>query len=100
MVRRLGRSPWLVLAAALLVAAAGCGIAAAATWRDPVLEGVYFNRSAGASASAGVYSLSEIGGRVWLGAAVGLAVAGTLVLAVSVAARRLRSGGAAAAPRA
>jgi hypothetical protein len=80
------QSPWRVLAVALLIGAVGCGIAAAATWSDPApIEGTYLNRSIGAPAYSGVVSTWEVGGggRVWLGVAIGLAIAGLLVAAIA-----------------
>ena len=78
-------SPWRLLAALLLVAAAVCGVIAAATWEDFGAEGAYLNRSIGAPAYSGVYSQwSYDGGRVMLGVAIGLAVAGILVLLLSI----------------
>lgn len=81
-----GQSPWRVLAALLLVAAVACGIAAAATWSNPTaIEGAYLNRSIGAPAYSGVYSSWQAGadGRVWLGVAIGLAIAGLLVAVIA-----------------
>ena len=78
-------SPWRLLAALLLLAAAVCGVIAAANWEDFGVEGAYLNRSIGAPAYSGVYSQGSYdGGRVMLGVAIGLAVAGILVLAVSI----------------
>ena len=78
-------SPWRLLAALLLVAAAVCGVIAAATWEDFGVEGAYLNRSIGAPTYSGVFSQSSYdGGRVMLGVAIGLAVAGILVLVLSI----------------
>jgi hypothetical protein len=85
--------PWRLLAAALIVAAAGCGIAAAATWSDPnAVEGVYINRSVGSPGYVGLYSGQGVAdGRLWLGVAIGLAIAAAMVLAVSIWDARRRS---------
>jgi hypothetical protein len=85
------QSPWSVLAAAFLIGAIACGIAAAATWTDPTpIEGTYLNRSIGAPAYSGVVSTWEVGGggRVWLGLAIGLGIAGVLVAAIATWERR------------
>jgi hypothetical protein len=75
---------WRVLGALLIVAGAISGAIAAATWEDFAVEGAYLNRSVGAPAYSGVFSASGYeAGRVWLGVAIGLAVAGLLVLALS-----------------
>jgi hypothetical protein len=79
---------WRVLGVLLLVAAVVCGVLAAVTWEDIAVEGAYTNRSAVAviSGATGGYET----GRILLGAAIGLAVAGLLVLALSfIHARRL-----------
>lgn len=83
-------SPWLVLAALLLVAAVVCGVIAAATWNHFGIEGAYLNRSAGAPAYSGVYSTEgDLNGpRILLGAAIGLAASGVLVLAAFATLRR------------
>jgi ABC-type nitrate/sulfonate/bicarbonate transport system permease component len=90
---RLRQSPWRVLAALLLVAAVACGIAAAISWSSPTdIEGVYLNRSIGQPAYSGVYSGSGVAdGRVWLGVAIGLAIASLLVAALSVWESRRRA---------
>ena len=85
------RSVWRVLGALLLVAAIVCGVIAAVTWDDVSIEGAYLNRSIGAPAYSGVFSAwgASDGPRILLGAAIGLAVAGILVLALSfIRARR------------
>jgi hypothetical protein len=85
-------SPWRLLAALLLLAAVACGVIAAAIWKDFGTDGVYLNRSIGAPAYSGVFSTADItASRILLGAAIGLAVAGVLVLATSlIRARRQR----------
>ena len=83
---------WRVLGAVLLLAAIVCGVIAAATWQDFQIEGAYFNRSAGARAYSSVISTSSYeGSRILLGAAIALAVAGILVLVVSVIQTRSRA---------
>jgi uncharacterized membrane protein len=92
---------WRVLGAVLLLAAAICGAVAAANWEDYAVEGAYLNRSVGAPAYSAVFSTTKYdGGRVMLGVAIGLAVAGVLVLAVSVLVSRARRPSPAAPARA
>jgi hypothetical protein len=83
-------SPWLVLAAFLLVAAIACGVIAATTWNDWEIEGAYLNRSVGAPSYAGVFSTDGDldRPRILLGAAIGLALSGVLVVAVFATLRR------------
>jgi hypothetical protein len=81
-IRRAIKRPWLVLAGALLAAAATCGVVAALTWSDFGIEGAYLNSSPGVVEYSGVYSAGGAG-RIWLGLAIGLAIAGVLVLALS-----------------
>jgi hypothetical protein len=85
-------SPWRLLAALLLLAAVACGVIAAVIWKDFGTDGVYLNRSIGAPAYSGVFSPADVtASRILLGAAIGLAVAGVLVLATSlIRARRQR----------
>src|SRR3954452_19220239 len=73
---------WRVLGVLLLVAAVVCGVLAAVTWEDIAVEGAYMNHSAAAviSGVTGGYDT----GRILLGAAIGLAASGVLVLIVSV----------------
>ena len=89
MIKRATKSPWLLLAAALLVAAAVSGVVAALTWSDFAFEGAYLNRSTGAPAYSGVFSEDGPSGRIWLGEQ---RVAGALVLALSVWQKRHSSG--------
>ncbi len=78
-------SPWHALAALLLVAAVVCGVVSAITWEEFGIEGVYLNRSVGKPAYSSVFAYhgNTVGG-LFLGAAIGLGVAGALVLAVSL----------------
>ena len=92
MIKRLTNQPWLLLASVLLVAAVASGVVAALTWSDFAIEGAYLNSSSGKVAFSGVYS-DATGGRIWLGLAIGLAVAGALVLALSVWQKRNSSAG-------
>jgi hypothetical protein len=80
---------WRVLGVLLLVAAVVCGVLAAVTWEDLAVEGAYMNRSAVAviSGVTGGYDT----GRILLGAAIGLAAAGILVLLVSLIQARKRA---------
>src|SRR5690348_15625353 len=85
---------WRVLGALLLLAAVVCGVIAAATWDDiPIPDGAYLNRSIGKPAYSAVISTwgTSDGPRILLGAAIALAVAGILVLAVSVIQTRNRA---------
>jgi hypothetical protein len=86
-------SPWRLLAALLLLAATVCGVIAAATWDDVSVEGAYLNRSIGRPAYSGVFTTWGVsnGPRILLGAAMGLAVAGVLVFAVSFIQSRRRA---------
>jgi hypothetical protein len=77
---------WRVLGVVLLLGGIVCGVIAAVTWDDATIEGAYLNRSIGAPAYAGVFSRwgTSDGPPILLGAAIALAVAGILVLLVSV----------------
>jgi hypothetical protein len=92
MVRWRRGSPWIVLGTSLLAAAAIAAIVAVLTWSDPAIEGAYINRSVGRPVFDAVISQTgRTGGREWLGFAIGLAVAGALVLGVvAVETRRIR----------
>jgi hypothetical protein len=86
-------SRWRILAALLIVAGIVCGVVAAATWKDFGIEGVYLNRSVGEPAYSAAFSTEgDLNApRILLGAAIGLGVAGLLVLGLSLqlsAARR------------
>src|SRR3954469_22914482 len=70
---------WRVLGAVLLLAAAICGTIAAIIWEENAIEGAYLNRSVGAPAYSTVFSTTTYdAGRIMLGVAIGLAVAGVL----------------------
>jgi hypothetical protein len=68
------------------VAAVVCGVVAAATWNHFGIEGAYLNRSGGVPVYSGVSTTEGdlTGPRVLLGAAIGLGVAGLLVLGLSI----------------
>jgi hypothetical protein len=84
---------WRVLGAVLLLAAIVCGVIAAATWDNAIADGAYLNRSIGKPAYSAVISTwgASDGPRILLGAAIALAVAGILVLVVSVIQTRNRA---------
>ena len=82
-------SPWRLLAALLLLAAVTCGVLAAVTWQDAPVEGAYLNRSIGAPVYSEVFSQSKYdASRILLGVTIGLAIAGILVLMVSISQAR------------
>jgi hypothetical protein len=85
-------SRWRLLAALLIVAAIVCGVIAAATWNDFGIEGAYLNRSVAEPAYSSVFSTEgDLNApRILLGAAIGLGVAGLLVLALSLSPRARR----------